>query len=105
MRCIEIIINHLYKVRAFGLTLTWDVLKYELIVVKWLCVWININMRCIEIYTPLTFNLIVAPININMRCIEINITQSAISAGYRLTLTWDVLKCKEEFARVNGALD
>ena len=44
-------------------------------------------MRCIEIYTPLTFNLIVAPININMRCIEINITQSAISAGYRLTLT------------------
>ena len=31
-------------------------------------------------------------ININMRCIEINITQSAISAGYRLTLTWDVLK-------------
>ncbi len=33
------------------------------------------------------------PININMRCIEIRIYEAASQEGWRLTLTWDVLKC------------
>ena len=32
------------------------------------------------------------PININMRCIEIRIYEAASQEGWRLTLTWDVLK-------------
>ena len=76
------------------LTLTWDVLKC---VCADMCRgWhkININMRCIEILVTTPFICFHFAININMRCIEIAIYPE-FRAYPRLTLTWDVLKCKK----------
>ena len=99
------------------LTLTWDVLKYRQINIIGHTDWININMRCIEMY-HYKFNANSEyEININMRCIEIcqvngdsflfnwiNINMRCIEIfiflshrggrRLRLTLTWDVLKFK-----------
>ena len=58
------------SVAAFGLTLTWDVLK------------------CVAIYNI----FIKFKININMRCIEIRYRKGARTYEEWLTLTWDVLK-------------
>ena len=53
---------------------------------------ININMRCIEMYTAMTGQPAFNMININMRCIEMR-QEARIAILYRrLTLTWDVLK-------------
>ena len=75
------------------LTLTWDVLKYQVLChLAWLIL-ININMRCIEmtIYDP--YDLECSLININMRCIEMTMWTVVRIVYLRLTLTWDVLKC------------
>ena len=74
------------------LTLTWDVLKYQVLChLAWLIL-ININMRCIEmtIYDP--YDLECSLININMRCIEMTMWTVVRIVYLRLTLTWDVLK-------------
>ena len=79
------------------LTLTWDVLKFF----RWEPPsrshdMININMRCIEIKGAQASLEAFAPININMRCIEINLGRPLTARNIRLTLTWDVLKCRQK---------
>ena len=41
--------KHKKEFKAQGLTLTWDVLKYNWISIDCGSIMININMRCIEI--------------------------------------------------------
>ena len=55
-------------------------------------VWININMRCIEMLSQSIDTDSSIKININMRCIEIPMQTTGKMAQQRLTLTWDVLK-------------
>ena len=54
-----------------GLTLTWDVLKFYIVPWCWICILININMRCIEMKASHIRMKEEGQININMRCIEI----------------------------------
>ena len=103
----------LYSFFQRWLTLTWDVLKYEMTKGKEVTVEININMRCIEIqiqwWQKKTRNLINInmrcieiflahlhwlrnQININMRCIEMRMNMNISQEKNWLTLTWDVLK-------------
>ena len=96
-----------------GLTLTWDVLKWDFHSDIQNGSEININMRCIEmsmvpdgscipdgltltwdvlkLIHPLT-KIMWLVININMRCIEIKKFVEQTAWIRRLTLTWDVLK-------------
>ena len=77
---------------GFGLTLTWDVLKFNKAGDNSIPEKININMRCIEITTVSVECEDILRININMRCIEIiNGSCNHIYVS-GLTLTWDVLK-------------
>ena len=79
--------------RAFGLTLTWDVLKFNSpLIISECSLSININMRCIEMCLKMDLPITVARININMRCIEITLKMCLLNLTSRLTLTWDVLK-------------
>ena len=96
MRCIEIAIYDFFATDKYRLTLTWDVLKCNIVsFVKFILNMININMRCIEIWIndlwkhvlswlTLTWDVLKWVrattirkfnwININMRCIEIILT-------------------------------
>ena len=91
MRCIEIEQYLLQKMEHKGLTLTWDVLKYNKLQFRRVFKRININMRCIEIF-PLNHKQKRNVININMRCIEMQRKLRYPLWDLRLTLTWDVLK-------------
>ena len=119
MRCIEIIQVYQQVCKVYRLTLTWDVLKcwyndrWSVLPDRLTLTWdvlkffrweppsrshdmININMRCIEIKGAQASLEAFAPININMRCIEINLGRPLTARNIRLTLTWDVLKCRQK---------
>mgnify|MGYP007126320324 CR=1 FL=1 len=74
------------------LTLTWDVLKLEGVLadilseVRLTLTWDVLKYRTWRSYTCRIW------ININMRCIEIAIAELQSPAVAGLTLTWDVLK-------------
>ena len=70
MRCIEMKYSILYDLIFQRLTLTWDVLKYVICIFFFNFNWININMRCIEMFNQLLSRYCCILININMRCIE-----------------------------------
>ena len=70
MRCIEITASPTFLDGYVGLTLTWDVLKFEYPLKPYAVGMININMRCIEMWMRDPYVV----------CVN------------GLTLTWDVLK-------------
>ena len=75
-----------------GLTLTWDVLKWQ-----WLCwyswFWWRLTLTWDVLkYMNTCSSACLARININMRCIEMITHMSLAKLAKRLTLTWDVLK-------------
>ena len=94
---------------------TWDVLKSRRRMLLLLMLWINRNMRCIEIITMPSRQIRSQRINRNMRCIEINLfwcfptiptminrnrrcieipsVRFLCCSSLRLIETWDVLKC------------
>ena len=114
MRCIEMLTGASNKAAKQGLTLTWDVLKFEKMkkvacgangltltwdVLKWQYIldeeiwrgrltltWDVLKYRQINIIGHTDW------ININMRCIEIVKVDWGSFASVGLTLTWDVLK-------------
>ena len=75
MRCIEISKVRQKTMILIGLTLTWDVLKYDS----------RGFFKESRMWLTLTWDVLKSPIGY-----EVN------SAGVRLTLTWDVLKYSQE---------
>ena len=64
--------NDRYEVEGnWRLIETWDVLKFCLDSKELNSIWINRNMRCIEIAKVQNFLKHIGVINRNMRCIEI----------------------------------
>ena len=96
MRCIEIAVLQYQPYHSTGLTLTWDVLKYDKCYNIVCTIKININMRCIEIRKQMQTVRTQTRININMRCIEIKVEIERLLDEGGLTLTWDVLKFRSK---------
>ena len=59
-------------------------------------------MRCIEMSFFDANKSMILWININMRCIEIDLAFNGYPPVSWLTLTWDVLKCQRPHATINS---
>ena len=92
MRCIEIDMFCRDHTALIGLTLTWDVLKYDYKKHNgYYHSRLTLTWDVLKYYT-INILIVVVEININMRCIEMPFLLERTLRTLRLTLTWDVLK-------------
>ena len=83
---------HVTKVILWGLTLTWDVLKYEKGYTEAYQNGISFNMGCFEIQAAGQYQGVWVRLTLTWDVLKLTTTFSTDISVIGLTLTWDVLK-------------